>query len=90
MSEKRLSNTIVEGLLYVLGLIFIISLFISPLIIVKQEVDKQNAVKYRIIDISGHDYYCDDYTTNNNVIEFTDYEGKFIRIYKVKTIIKNK
>lgn len=90
MSEKKLSNIIVEGLLYGLGIIFVISLFILPLIIVKKEVDKQNAVKYHIIDISGHDYYCDDYTTNNNVIEFTDYEGRFIKIYKVKTIIKNK
>lgn len=90
MSEKKLSNIIVEGLLYGLGIIFIVSLFISPLIILKQELDKQRAVKYRIIDISGHDYYCDDYTNNNDVIEFTDYDGKFIRIYKVKTIIKNK
>jgi hypothetical protein len=90
MLEKRLSNLIVEGLLYGLGIMFIISLFILPLIMIKQEVDKQNAVKYHIIDISGRDYYCDDYTNNNNVIEFTDYEGKFITIYKVKTIIKNK
>ena len=90
MSEKKLSNIIVEGLLYGLGICFIVALIVLPLYELKKEVDKQNAVKYHIIDISGHDYYCDDYTNNNNVIEFTDYEGRFIKIYKIKTIIKNK
>ena len=90
MSERETSKIVVEMIGAGLGICFIAGLMVLPFYELKKEVDRQRAVKYHIIDISGRDYYCDDYTNNNNVIEFTDYDGKFITIYKVKTIIKNK
>lgn len=90
MSERGTSKIVVEMIGAGLGICLLVALMVLPFYELKEEVDRQRAVKYHIIDISGHDYYCDDYTNNNNVIEFTDYEGRFIKIYKVKTIIKNK
>lgn len=90
MSERGTSKIVAEIIGSGLGLCFIVALMVLPFYVLKKEVDRQGAVKYHIIDISGHDYYCDSYTNHNDVIKFTDYDGKIVTIYKIKTIIQNK
>lgn len=89
MTKTKLSEIIVKGLLYSLLIVFLVLLMSSPFLFLKNEIDKQRASKYHIIDISGRDYYCDSYINNNGIIMLTDYEGKKVIIYKVKTIIEN-